>query len=134
MAGESLKEYVAKFNMVALEILGVDTNIKKHAFIQGLCSGPFFDSLIMKEPKDLGDMLQRIKPYIHLEEARTARDEEVEKGRGKIDKQHERENKREHVPSSKGYTQPGKAKYDNRPREFNHFPSREGVFTAIREP
>lgn len=47
---ESLREYVAKFNMVALETLGADAKIKIHAFIQGLRSGSFFDSLVMNEP------------------------------------------------------------------------------------
>lgn len=34
-------EYVAKFNVVALETPGVDAKIKIHTFIQGLRNGPF---------------------------------------------------------------------------------------------
>lgn len=76
---ESLREYVAKFNMVALETLGVDAKSKVHAFIQGLRSGSFFDSLVMKEPKDFGDLLERITAYIHLKEVRTTRRKEADK-------------------------------------------------------
>lgn len=42
---ESLQEYVPKFNMVALEMPGVDAKIKTYAFIQFLRSGSFFDSI-----------------------------------------------------------------------------------------
>lgn len=73
---ESLREYVAKFNMVALETLGVDVKIKMHAFIQGLWSGSYFDLLVMNEPKDFDNLLERITPYIYLEEAQMARREE----------------------------------------------------------
>lgn len=73
---ESLREYVAKFNMVALETPGVDAKIKIHAFTQGLRSGTFSDYLVTNEPRDFGELLGRITPYIHLEEARVARKEE----------------------------------------------------------
>lgn len=33
--GESLREYVEKFNMVALEIPGVDEKVKVHALYKG---------------------------------------------------------------------------------------------------
>lgn len=36
---ESMRKYVAKFNMVALETPGVDAKIKVHAFIHGLQFG-----------------------------------------------------------------------------------------------
>lgn len=36
---ETLWEYVSKFNLTALETPGVDTKIKIHAFMRGLCSG-----------------------------------------------------------------------------------------------
>lgn len=70
---------MAKFNMVALETPGVDAKIKVHAFIQGLRSGSFFDLLVMNEPKDFKNLLERITPYIHLEEVRTARKEETDR-------------------------------------------------------
>lgn len=76
---ESLREYIAKFNMVALEIPEVDTKIKVHAFIQGLRRGSFFDSLVMNEPEDFGDLLERITQYIHLEESQTTRREEADR-------------------------------------------------------
>lgn len=50
---ESLREYMDKFNMVALETLGVDAKIKIHAFIHVLRNRSFFDSLVMNEPEDL---------------------------------------------------------------------------------
>lgn len=70
---KSLQEYIAKFNMVALEKLEVDAKIKIHAFIQGLRSRSFFNSLVMNEPEDFEDFLRRITNYIHLEEAWMAR-------------------------------------------------------------
>lgn len=73
-----MREYVAKLNMVALETPGVDAKIKVHAFIQGLRSGSFFDSLVMNEPKDFG-ILESITPYMHLEEARTTRREDADR-------------------------------------------------------
>lgn len=51
---------MAKFNMVALETLGVNAKIKVQAFIQGLRGGSFFNSLVMNKPKDFGDLLERI--------------------------------------------------------------------------
>lgn len=65
--------------MVALETPGVDAKIKVHASIQELWSGSFFDSLVMNEPRDFGDLLERITPYIHLEEARMTRHEDTER-------------------------------------------------------
>lgn len=65
---ESLREYVAKFNMVALDTPRVDAKIKIHAFIQSLRSGSFFNSFMMNNPEDFEDLLKRITPYIHLEE------------------------------------------------------------------
>lgn len=73
---ELLREYVVKFNMVALETPGVDAEIKVHVFIQRLGNGSFFDSLVMNEPRDFSDLLERT-PYIHLEEARMTRREET---------------------------------------------------------
>lgn len=62
----------------------MDAKTKIHAFIHGLRSRPFFDSLIVNGPVDFGDLLKRITPYIHLEEAEVAASkEDVEKGGGK---------------------------------------------------
>lgn len=77
MENEFLRVYVTKFNMVALETPGVDAKIKVHTFIQGLGIGSFFDYLVMNEPKDFRDLLERITPYIYLEEARIPRQEEA---------------------------------------------------------
>lgn len=91
---ESLRGYVAKFNMVALEMPSVDAKIKIHAFIQGLWSGPFIDSLVMSvKPKDFKDLLRRITPYIHLEEARVAKREETKRREKKSSRRREEENK-----------------------------------------
>lgn len=62
---DPLWEYVAKFNMVALETPGVDAKIKIHAFIERLRSAPFFNSMVMNKPLDFGDILGMIDHTIH---------------------------------------------------------------------
>lgn len=57
---ESLWEYVAKFNMMALDTPRVDPKIKIHAFIQGLQTESFFDSLVRNEQEDFEDLLKKI--------------------------------------------------------------------------
>lgn len=81
--------------MAALETPGVDAKIKVHAFIQGLRSGSFFDFLVMNEPKDFRDLLERITPYIHLEEARTTGREEADRMDRRNPKRRENENRAE---------------------------------------
>lgn len=119
---ESLRVYVAKFNIVVLETPGVDAKIKMNAFIQGLRSGSFFDSLVMNEPKDFSDLLERITPYIHLDEAWIARLVEIYKKEERNLRRRENKNRAEmqaegagirnrpHATSSRGI-------YNNRPRE-----------------
>lgn len=95
MEKKSRWEYVAKFNVVALETPSVDAKMKIHTFIQGLWSGPFFDSLMKSEPKDFEDLLTRITPYINPEESRVARREKTERREKKSSRRREEQNERE---------------------------------------
>lgn len=78
----------------------------------------------MSEPKNFGDLLERITPYIHLEEARTVRREEADRKDKRNPRPQENENRietqigegdkqiRPHATSSWG-------RYNNRPREYH---------------
>lgn len=115
---EFLREYMAKFNIVALEMPGVDAKIKVHAFIQGLQSGSFFDSLVMNEPRDFSDLLERITPYIHLEEVQMARREEMDRKEKRNPRRREDENKREEPGEARDMrfrqpTPPSRGRYEN---------------------
>lgn len=78
----------------------------------------------MNEPKDFGDLLERITPYIHLEEARTTRWEKADRKDKRNPKWRENEIRAEvqtreddirirpHATSSRG-------RYDNRPKEYH---------------
>lgn len=127
LSGESLREYVAKFNMVALETPAADTKIKIHAFTQGLQSGAFFDSLVMNEPHDFDDFLKWITPFIHLEKARGARREEIERNRKRAEKHIDREEGKEIERRMRAPVHREPSRYDNRPREY------QGGFPRDRE-
>lgn len=128
---ETLREYVSKFNLTALETPGVDAKIKIHAFMQGLRSGPFFDSLVMNEPADFGDFLGRITSYIYLEEARMAPRVEVGKPNKRVENWVEKEVIRN--PVIRNSALQGRSRYDNRPREYVSAPPRERAFAPTRE-
>lgn len=126
--GESLREYVAKFNMVDLEILGVDEKVKVHAFIQGLRSGAFFDSLVMSEPVGFGDL----RIFI-LEEAKSARKEEGEKMGRKNDRRGEGENIKDNRTGGQMQGLGFRGRYDNRPRGYISAQIQERMSTFVRE-
>lgn len=74
----------------------------------------------MNESEDFEDLLKKITPYIHLEEARVARREEVEKKEKKNPWRREDGNKREEqrdvrvkIPSL-----PSRERYDNQLRAY----------------
>ncbi|KAL0445434.1 UNVERIFIED_CONTAM: hypothetical protein Slati_2266100 [Sesamum latifolium] len=46
--GESLKDYLQRFNMAALEVPSANQEVKASAFVQGLIDGDFFKSLAKK--------------------------------------------------------------------------------------
>lgn len=130
---ESLREYVAKFNMIALEIPGVDEKVKVHAFIQALRSGAFFDSLVMSEPVGFGDLLRRITPNIHLEEAKSARKEKGEKMGRKNDRRGEGADIKDNRTGGQMQGLGFRGRYDNRPRGYISAQAQERMPTFARD-
>lgn len=129
---ETLREYVAKFNMIALETLGVDAKIKIHALIQGLHNGHFFRFIGNERAKRFGRFVGKNHPYIHLEEARVVRREEGvrlgQRSDGKLEKEEVR------GPMVKNLNYQGRARYDTRPREYIGTPGSERAFILTRDP
>ena len=59
-----LKEYLARFNTLALEIRDLNTGIAIHQLTTGLQTGHFFLSLAKKLATSLADLLTRSEKYI----------------------------------------------------------------------
>ena len=70
---ETLKEYLARFNMFALEIRDLNEGIAVHQLMAGLRTGHFSLSLARKPAASLADLLTRSKKYINAEEVELAR-------------------------------------------------------------
>ncbi|KAL0438779.1 UNVERIFIED_CONTAM: hypothetical protein Slati_2360900 [Sesamum latifolium] len=68
--GESLKEYLQRFNLAALEVSTATSNALICAFTQGLQDGDFFKFLTKKPPRNFYNLLALAEQYINLEEAR----------------------------------------------------------------
>ncbi|XP_073304618.1 uncharacterized protein [Primulina huaijiensis] len=56
---ESLRDYIRRFNRVALDVPSCAPETKTTAFTQGLREGEFFRSLTKKTPEDFEDLLGR---------------------------------------------------------------------------
>ncbi|XP_021631866.1 uncharacterized protein LOC110629263 [Manihot esculenta] len=76
---ESLREYVAKFNSEALQILELDEGRAVEAMQNGTTSLEFFGSLCRKPSTTLSELMKRVKKYIRQDDAlttsRSARDD-----------------------------------------------------------
>lgn len=70
---ESLREYLTHFNAVVLETPGVESNLKVHAFVQGLRGGLFFESLVKNLPSKFEELLARVDKFIQLQEAKNSK-------------------------------------------------------------
>ncbi|KAL0444176.1 UNVERIFIED_CONTAM: hypothetical protein Slati_2140300, partial [Sesamum latifolium] len=66
---ETLRAYVQCFNATILEVPTTHQEVLVSAFTQGLCGGPFFESLAKKTPVDYLDVLTRAEKYMNLEDA-----------------------------------------------------------------
>ncbi|XP_075504505.1 uncharacterized protein LOC142541947 [Primulina tabacum] len=64
---ESLRAYIRRFNIVALDVPSCVPETKTTAFTQGLREGEFFRSLTKKAPGDFEDLLARAEKYINME-------------------------------------------------------------------
>ncbi|KAL0434988.1 UNVERIFIED_CONTAM: hypothetical protein Sradi_0206700 [Sesamum radiatum] len=76
--GESLKEYLLRFNTAALEVPLATQEVKASAFTQGLIDGDFFKSLAKKSATKFDVLLARAAKYINVEDAQASKRE----GRG----------------------------------------------------
>lgn len=95
---ESLREYVARFNSEALQILELDEGRAVETMQKGTTSHEFFKSLCQKSPTTLSELMKRAKKYIRHDDALTtsqfARNDR-EKGRAGDDKKQDRIERRQ---------------------------------------
>ncbi|XP_057791070.1 uncharacterized protein LOC131008196 [Salvia miltiorrhiza] len=80
---ESLREYVARFNMAVLVTPEAESQIKCYAFVRGLKQGPLFDALQITPPKEFDNIMAILPGYLQLEDAKAARRAEADKLRVK---------------------------------------------------
>ncbi|XP_021629561.1 uncharacterized protein LOC110627519 [Manihot esculenta] len=69
--GESLREYVARFNTEALQIPELDEGRAVEAMQKGTTSPEFFGSLCRKPPTSLAELMKRAEKYIRQDDALT---------------------------------------------------------------
>ncbi|KAL0463136.1 UNVERIFIED_CONTAM: hypothetical protein Slati_0201200 [Sesamum latifolium] len=74
--GESLKEYLQRFNMAALEVPSATQEVKASAFAQRLMDEDFFKSLAKKPATKFDVLLARAAKYINIEDAQASKREE----------------------------------------------------------
>ncbi|XP_073271485.1 uncharacterized protein [Primulina huaijiensis] len=82
---ETLREFVQRFNSVALEIPAATPDIMISAFTQGLKGGEFFKSLVKKPPSSYDDLLARAEKYVNLEDTRRYRRMENRPGGSRVE-------------------------------------------------
>ncbi|KAL0415822.1 UNVERIFIED_CONTAM: hypothetical protein Slati_3414100 [Sesamum latifolium] len=76
--GESLKDYLYRFNTAALEVPSTTQEVKASAFAQRLMDRDFFKSLAKKSATKFDALLARATKYINMEDAQASKRE----GRG----------------------------------------------------
>ncbi|KAL0455810.1 UNVERIFIED_CONTAM: hypothetical protein Slati_0920200 [Sesamum latifolium] len=86
--GESLKDYLLRFNTATLEVPSVTQEVKASAFAQGLMDGDFFKSLAKKPATKFDVLLAQAAKYINMEDAQASKRE----GRGEKRKENKDEN------------------------------------------
>ncbi|KAL0445003.1 UNVERIFIED_CONTAM: hypothetical protein Slati_2223000 [Sesamum latifolium] len=79
---ESLKEYLQRFNIAALEVPSATQEVKVSAFSRGLLDGDFFKSLAKKPVSKFDALLVRAAKYINMEDAQATKKEPWGKEKG----------------------------------------------------
>ncbi|XP_077242400.1 uncharacterized protein LOC143882903 [Tasmannia lanceolata] len=70
--GETLKEFIARFNREALQIPNLDPSAAMNALLCGVRSVDFRMSIVKKAPTSLADLITRVEKYITADETLTA--------------------------------------------------------------
>ncbi|XP_020234647.1 uncharacterized protein LOC109814597 [Cajanus cajan] len=68
---ESLKEYLDRFNQVAIKVANPDEQMFVIAFSKGLRSGPFSESLVQRTAENMTEVRARAACHIEAEESET---------------------------------------------------------------
>ncbi|XP_052188877.1 uncharacterized protein LOC127799162 [Diospyros lotus] len=93
--GESLTDFVARFNMEALSIENLDQSIAMVAFQNALRVGPFTQSLAKRPPQTFTEILSQATKYINAEEVMRVKRSEYS------DKKEKRSQNQEQKPEDK---------------------------------
>ncbi|KAL0430403.1 UNVERIFIED_CONTAM: hypothetical protein Sradi_0666300 [Sesamum radiatum] len=72
--GESLKDYLQRFNTAALKVPSATQEVKANAFAQGLMDGDFFKLLAKKSATKFDVFLDRTAKYINMEDAQASKE------------------------------------------------------------
>ncbi|KAL2253437.1 UNVERIFIED_CONTAM: hypothetical protein Sindi_0138400 [Sesamum indicum] len=70
---ESLREYLQRFNAVALEVPYATQEVKASTFSQGLLDGDFFKSLAKKPISEFDALLAHAAKYINMKDAQATK-------------------------------------------------------------
>ena len=75
--GESIRAYINRFNIAALEVQNLDQSVAMAALKGGLQKNDLLFSLEKKYPRDFANLLARAEGYAQAEEAFRMKDEET---------------------------------------------------------
>ena len=79
--GESIRAYVNRFNITALEVRNLDQSVAMAALKGGLQKNDLLFSLEKKYPRNFADLLARAEGYARAEEPFKMKDEETARER-----------------------------------------------------
>ena len=82
---EPLREYLDRFNAVAMQIQDLILAMKLHSIKKELWAGPFVNSLVITLPRTMAKFRERVVRYINMEEARETRKAKAPTENGKTE-------------------------------------------------